>query len=203
MGRGALYGNTTASDNTATGYNALFGNTTGISNTATGTDALEINTTGQNNTAEGVRALSSNTIGSSNIAMGVNALLNNTSGSNNIALGVSAGLSLTTGSNNIDIAAIGAGGESNTMRLGKFGVQTATFIAGIRGATVAGGVTVLVDSVGHLGTITSSARYKEAIEPMDKASEAILALEPVTFRYKKELDPEGIPQFGLMAEKVE
>ena len=38
---------------------------------------------------------------------------------------------------------------------------------------------------------------------MDKASEGILALKPVTFRYKKELDPDGVPQFGLVAEEVE
>jgi Chaperone of endosialidase len=36
-----------------------------------------------------------------------------------------------------------------------------------------------------------------------KASEAILALKPVSFRYKKEVDPDGIPQFGLVAEDVE
>ena len=94
-------------------------------------------------------------------------------------------------------------GESNTIRIGKTGVQKTTYITGIRGATVAGGVTVMVDGSGHLGTITSSARYKDAIKPMDKASEAILALQPVTFRYKHELDPEGIPQFGLVAEQVE
>jgi hypothetical protein len=69
--------------------------------------------------------------------------------------------------------------------------------------TVAGGVGVIVDSSGHLGTVVSSERYKDAIKPMDKASEAILALKPVTFHYKKELDPEGIPQFGLVAEEVE
>jgi uncharacterized coiled-coil protein SlyX len=74
---------------------------------------------------------------------------------------------------------------------------------GISGATVALGVTVIVGTNGHLGTVTSSARFKEAIKPMDKASEAILALKPVTFRYKKELDPQGIPQFGLVAEQVE
>src|SRR5207245_2090914 len=78
-----------------------------------------------------------------------------------------------------------------------------TFIAGIRGATVASGVGVIVGSNGQLGTVTSSARFKEAIKPMDKASEAILALQPITFRYKHELDPEGIPQFGLVAEQVE
>ena len=62
---------------------------------------------------------------------------------------------------------------------------------------------MIVDSSGHLGTTTSSARFKEKIEPMDKASEAILALKPVSFCYKKELDPDGIPQFGLVAEQVE
>ena len=62
---------------------------------------------------------------------------------------------------------------------------------------------VIIDTDGHLGTTTSSARYKQNVQPMDKSSEAILALKPVTFRYKKELDPEGIPQFGLVAEQVE
>src|SRR5205085_12401526 len=71
------------------------------------------------------------------------------------------------------------------------------------GATVPTGVAVVVDSTGHLGTTTSSARFKDAIKPMDKASEVILALKPVTFRYKKELDPAGIPQFGLVAVEVE
>jgi len=85
----------------------------------------------------------------------------------------------------------------------RMGEQNATFIAGIRGATVASGVGVIVGSDGQLGTIISSARFKEAIKPMDKASEAILALKPVTFRYKHELDPAGIPQFGLVAEQVE
>jgi trimeric autotransporter adhesin len=83
------------------------------------------------------------------------------------------------------------------------GIQRNTFIAGISGVTVAGGIGIIVDSSGHLGTSTSSARYKENIQPMDKASEAILALKPVTFQYKKELDPSGIPQFGLVAEQVE
>jgi len=68
---------------------------------------------------------------------------------------------------------------------------------------VAQGLVVKVDSTGHLGTVGSSERFKDRIKPMDKASEAILALKPVTFRYKKELDPQGIPQFGLVAEDVE
>jgi hypothetical protein len=128
--------------------------------------------------------------------------MNNT-GSNNIALGSNAGANLTTGSDNIDIGAPGVVGESNTIRIGRVGVQTSAYIRGISGATVASGVTVIVDTNGHLGTVQSSARFKEAIKPMDKASESILALEPVTFRYRKEVDPEGIPQFGLVAEDVE
>ena len=68
---------------------------------------------------------------------------------------------------------------------------------------MAGGVGVIIDSSGHLGTVVSSERFKDEIKPMDKASEAILALKPVTFRYKHDLDPEGIPQFGLVAEQVE
>jgi hypothetical protein len=62
---------------------------------------------------------------------------------------------------------------------------------------------VYVDIDGKLGTATSSARFKDQIKPMDKASEAILALKPVTFRYKKEIDSKGIPQFGLVTEEVE
>ena len=88
------------------------------------------------------------------------------------------------------------------MRLGA-GKLTATYILGINGATVPSGVGVIIDSSGHLGTVQSSARFKDAIKPMDKASEAILSLQPVTFRYKHELDPEAIPQFGLVAEQVE
>ncbi len=76
-------------------------------------------------------------------------------------------------------------------------------MAGIYGKTVASGVGVIIGSNGQLGTVQSSARFKEAIKPMDKASEALLALKPVTFRYKQDLDPDGIPQFGLIAEQVE
>ena len=68
---------------------------------------------------------------------------------------------------------------------------------------MAGGVAVIIDTHGHLGTVVSSERFKDAVKPMDKASEAILALKPVTFRYKHDLDPDGIPQFGLIAEEVE
>src|SRR6059058_6294517 len=198
----ALFSNTTANSNTATGFAALFSNNAD-NNTSNGYQALNQNTTGFNNTADGVGALFSNTTGSNNTADGFQALLNNTTGSFNIAVGNGAGGNLTTGINNVDIGNNGVAGESKTIRIGKSGKQTNTFIAGISGATVPTGVAVIVDASGHLGTTTSSARFKEAIKPMDKASEAILALKPVTFQYKKELDPAGVPQFGLVAENVE
>src|SRR6266480_2049952 len=218
LGDNALINNTSGFNNTAMGFDALFSNTTGVNNTATGLDALGSNTagtentangffalgnsTGNFNTANGYQALYSNITGLNNTAEGWEALFNNT-GSNNIALGDSAGSDLTTGSNNIDIGAKGAAGESNTIRIGKKGTQTTTRIAGISGATVAGGVGVIIDTNGKLGTVVSSERFKDNVQPMDRASEAILALHPVTFCYKHELDPEGIPQFGLVAEQVE
>src|SRR5262249_31157238 len=96
----------------------------------------------------------------------------------------------------------GVPGDAKKIRIGINGVQKNTYIGGIFGVTVPTGVAVLVDNSGHLGTTTSSARFKEAIKPMDKTSEAILSLKPVTFHYKKDLDPDSIPQFGLVAEEV-
>ena len=187
--------------NTATGSRALYHNTTAIRNTAVGAHALYGNSTGNNNTSVGIETLWVNKTGSDNTAIGLYALFSNT-GSSNTAVGTSAGFNLTTGGNNIDIANMGVAAESNTIRIGNE-TQTNTFIAGISGATVPTGVAVLIDSTGHLGTTTSSARFKDAIRPMDTESETIFALKPVTFRYKHELDPAGIPQFGLVAEEVE
>jgi trimeric autotransporter adhesin len=219
-GANAMQDTTTGSNNTATGANALHDNTTGYGNTAMGASALQSNTiegqnsaygfaalqrnlTGEGNTATGANALQSNRTAHFNTACGFAALQRNTTGESNIALGATAGQNLTTGSDNIDIGNAGVAGESNTIRIGKVGTHANTFIAGISGVTVAGGVGVIIDSSGHLGTVVSSERFKDEIKPMDKASEAILALKPVTFRYKHDLDPEGIPQFGLVAEQVE
>src|SRR5438270_25509 len=202
VGEEALFSNTSGTTNTATGVVALFKNTTGNQNTAYGAEALFSNTTGSNNTAEGLLALENNIYGHDNTAQGFQALKGNTSGNNNVAVGSGAGGNLTTGSNNIDIGAAGNAGEANTVRIGKQGTQKQTFIAGISGVPVTGS-TVVVNSTGKLGVATSSARFKQAIKPIDKASEAILALKPVSFRYKEEIDPEGIPQFGLIAEEVE
>jgi hypothetical protein len=128
-------------------------------------------------------------------------MLDNSTGSNNIALGNSAGHNLS-GSNNIDIGNQGVVGESGTIRIGTQGTQTKAFIAGIHGVPVTG-VAVKVSATGQLGIQPSSARFKDEIRPIDKASEAILALKPVAFRYKKDVDRERTLQFGLVAEDVE
>ena len=201
-GTATLYSNTTGSSNTATGAFALQHNRTGTNNMANGNNALFTNKTGINNNANGSGALFSNRFGSHNTADGFNALYNNKTGAFNIALGDSAGFNIT-GRNNIDIGNQGITDESDTIRIGTVGTQTATYIAGINGAMVAGGVGVVIDTQGHLGTIVSSGRFKDNVKPMGEASEEIFSLEPVTFRYKKYLDPQGSPQFGLVAEEVE
>jgi hypothetical protein len=208
-GHSALSRNTTGTNNTALGYQALFSNTTASQNTAVGFGALANNTTGSPNVAVGAGALMSNATGTQNTAVGPNALVNST-GNFNTALGANAGTDPGIGSNNIYIGDPGFPGDTNVISIGGIAASgtdyTATFIGGIYGASVNSGTAlpVYVDTDGHLGTATtSSARFKEAIKPMDGASEAILALQPVTFRYKHELDPNSIPQFGLVAEQVE
>jgi hypothetical protein len=211
----ALSQNTTGARNTASGRETLISNTTGFENTATGSVALRSNTTGHDNTATGFAALNNNTTGALNTTTGTGSLFNST-GDLNIALGFAAGVNLATGDNNVDIGNVGVTSEANIIRIGApvavtdpFGVlhpaHTATYIAGIRDADAAGGDAVFVTTDGKLGTINvpSAARFKEEIRPMDQASEVILALRPVTFRYKKELDSDRVSQFGLVAEEVE
>ncbi len=206
----ALANNTTGFENTANGDAALYANLTGSDNTASGNFALASNTTGNYNTATGVSALNSNTTGEGNTASGIAALASNTTGGNNIALGNAAGLNLTTGSNNIDIGNLNpsnfissdVAGEANTIRIGHPSVQSATFIAGISGVPISG-APVVVNANGQLGVAASSARFKDQIKPMNSTSEGILALKPVTFHYKSEIDPKATPQFGLIAEEVE
>jgi uncharacterized coiled-coil protein SlyX len=189
-GTGALELNTIGSQNTANGAFALFSNT-GSLNTANGVQALFSNTTGSDNTANGVQALFSNATGGFNTAIGEAALFSNTNGSSNIALGSGAGFNVTTANSVICIGADGAN------------VSNSCYIGQIFGATSASGTAVFINSDGRLGTTTSSLRFKEDINPMNKASETVLALKPVTFRYKKEIDPAGRSQFGLVAEEVE
>jgi hypothetical protein len=203
VGEEALFHNSTGGGNTALGAEALFENTLGVNNTAIGAAALANSTTANENVATGGFALEFNTTGNDNSVVGFQALRSNTTGASNIAIGSSAGFNLTTGNNNIDIGNAGVAGESGKIRIGKQGTQNGTFVAGIAGVTVTGSP-VVVNSNGKLGISgTSSIRFKKAVKPMDNASEAVLALKPVTFRYKEEIDPEGIPQFGLVAEEVE
>src|SRR5262245_32331582 len=231
IGAGALLFNTTAEQNTATGVGALFNHSTGDLNTANGALALFSDTSGQlntaigagalysniggpfpgsfntavgatalanstggDNTATGAQALKSNTTGNDNTAVGVSALILNTTGNHNVALGTSAGGQQTTGSDNIYIGyeMQGTPGESNSC-----------YIGSIFGQTAAAGRPVYINSNHRLGTLTSSKRFKENIKPISNNSEILFALKPVTFRYKKEIDPTGTPQLGLVAEDVE
>lgn len=199
----ALNNNTFGYNNTAAGYRALALNTTGGDNAAMGDSALYNNTGGGDNIAIGYNALFANTTGACNTALGAEALMSNTTGEYNIGVGFGSGYSLTTGSNNIDIGNWGIASDSNTIRIGTYWTHTNTYIAGIRGVTAIGGIAVYVDNDGHLGTLTSSQRFKRDIQSMEDASDVILSLKPVTFRYKTEIDPRGMPQFGLVAEDVE
>ncbi len=212
FGYQALYSNDSgsaglANGNSAFGFNALAFNVDGGSNNAFGTQALEYNVDGYVNNAFGVNALWYNIDGAANVAIGDSALADNVSGSLNTVVGTLAG-SDVEGNDNIYIGATsglpGGGSESQTIRIGDPQAILASYIAGIDGATVDPDTStpVFVDANGKLGTIVSSERFKDDIRPMDKASEVILELQPVTFHYKKELDPKAIPQFGLVAEDV-
>ena len=201
-GNAALYSNTSGSENTAFGDSALYSNTSGGNNTASGENALGANTTGSDNVALGTDALFFNLTGNNNTAVGVESLIQS-SGSGNVALGYFAGYNVGSGNDNIHIANSGFSGDDSTIRIGAQSTQTKTFIAGIYGATAASGVPVYVNSSGQLGTLTSSARFKTDIQSMGDASDTLLALHPVTYKYKPEIDPQGLPQFGLVAEEVE
>jgi trimeric autotransporter adhesin len=217
VGAFALNQNTIGKANNAFGNSALFNNTIGNFNVAVGDSALfslatsdPTNGNGNANTAVGELALASLTTGGGNTAVGDSALVNSITGYQNIAVGYVAGQNLTTGGTNIYISNPGVDTESDTIRIGNvvpftdiYGfphpAHTATYIAAISGTAVVGDP-VVVDANGQLGTATSSARFKKAIKPMDKASEAILAVKPVSFQYKS--DSNGMPQFGLIAEEV-
>ena len=224
-GAAALLLNTTGHDNTAAGVNALASNTTGPTNTAVGVGALSSNTFGGGSTAVGYQALAGQTGRGGSTAIGSNALASQSDGEANTATGAAA-LESTTGSRNTangftalrdstgnDNTALGAGAGGNVttasnvicIGAGVFGanVDNSCYIGNIFGSTSVNGVGVLVNSNGRLGTMTSSARYKDEIKPMAKASEALFSLTPVTFRYKKEIDSAGIQQLGLIAEDVE
>ena len=191
VGAGTLLLNSTDS-NTAIGAGALLNTLNGSANTANGAFALFGNTVGNTNTGVGSSALLSNTTGSGNTADGEEALVNNISGNLNLALGIHAGAGVTTANNVICIGA-GVPGED---------VSDSTWIGNVYGVTTQSGTTatVIVSDSGQLGTVASSERFKKDIAAMDKSSEVILSLRPVTFHYRT--DTKGTPQFGLIAEEV-
>ena len=194
-----------ANFNTAVGAETLLNNTNGDSNNAVGAFALTGNTIGIFNQAMGFAALSSNLVGSANIAIGDSALVNLGTGgpsSFNTVIGDLAGGALTSGNDNIYIGATSGGPavESGTIRIGDPGFVGACFIAGIATSAPNDGANVHVDAAGRLTPSVSSARYKKDIKPMDKASESLLALKPVTFSYKN--DAKAIQHYGLVAEEV-
>jgi hypothetical protein len=179
--------------NTAVGYQAA-SNNTAFYNTAVGSIALLDNVNGSYNTAVGRRALE-NSIGSDNAALGYNSGANST-GNGSVFVGANAGLNETSAS---DVVCIDENGDGTA-----FATGNRTFIGHIRGVTVGNGdgIAVIIDSDGQLGTTNSSRRFKDDIKPIDKTSEAILSLKPVTFRYKNEDNNGKTPQYGLIAEDV-
>ncbi len=203
VGRGAMFNTHAGNNNTAVGWMAMQQTTTGSANTALGRHALNVNTTGSNNVAIGVGALDTATIAGFNTAVGPAALTEVTTGTDNIGIGFNAGLGLTTGSGNIYVGGLASSGsEASTIRIGSG--QTAAYISGISGATASGGIPVLVNGAGRLGTTTSSARFKDAITPLGDTTRAkLLALTPVSFVYKPEFDDGSqLVQYGLIAEDV-
>jgi hypothetical protein len=220
VGYQALYNNngplnSSGLDNVAVGADALFNNTTGETNIAIGSFALYHNTTGSNNIAIGDGALR-DFMGSGATAIGDSFY----SDSNGVEIGARRGcetdISPTASIHGYDIFIGDPAGcpsaPANCNCYGLLGTHSvnivvdefvgAVFVGGVNNHPLAGSP-VVIDSSGQLGVATSSQRFKTEIKPMDKASEALFALKPVTFRYKKSIDPKGAPQFGLVAEDVE
>jgi hypothetical protein len=207
VGAFALLRNTTGNGNVAIGFTALFNNNRGTFNTAVGDIALSSNVGGFSNTAVGHAALSNCKNGDDNVALGDSAGMSITRGGSNVAVGQSAGQNITKGSGNLLLGAFA--GDNVTDASGVIcinndgaNVSNTTWIGGVYNVTTQSGTTapVIVSDTGQLGTLASSKRFKKDIATMEKASEAILSLRPVTFHYKT--DTKGTPQFGLIAEEV-
>ena len=189
--------------NTAVGEQALLFNS-GQFNTGLGYQAMRNATAGFFNTAIGEGTLYDNSSGGNNTAVGGSALGQNITGSNNTALGYEAGLFIA-GGDNVMIENMGTSTDNGVIRIGTSGTQGSFFAAGISGVTTGlnNAVPVVIDSNGQLGTISSSRRFKEDIHDMGEASEGLMRLRPVTFRYQKAFADGSKPlQYGLVAEEV-
>jgi hypothetical protein len=231
VGQGALSANSAGNQNTALGATALSSNTLGDGNTAIGFAALKSNTEGSGNVALGWESLQANVAGFHNTAVGIGSLLNNTGnrntaigylalstaitsdnvaigynalaasgGGSNIAIGSGAGANNTSGGFNMYLGNEGVASESGTIRIGSGVPHTRMFVAGVLGSVVTGSA-VLISGTGQLGVAASSARYKEDVRDMGEASDRLMKLRPVSFRYKGHVDDPV--QFGLIAEEVE
>jgi hypothetical protein len=195
VGANALVHNDSGADNNAFGTNALFGNVEGAFNNAHGRNALVANTASENNVF-GDLAMENNTSGMSNTAIGDDALRNNVDGSFNVAVGDEAGTGLGPSVNSC--IAIGAPGDGPFADL-----DNTCFIGSIFGEPVSdpGSQTaVFVDQFNVVGVFNSSRRFKHDIQPMDKTSETLYRLKPVTFKFNS--DWKGTTQYGLIAEEV-
>ena len=196
VGTFALFDNVDGSDNNAVGDSALLSNVSGTFNNAHGRSALSANDGSENN-AFGDLAMENNVSGVGNTAIGDDALRFNVDGSFNVAVGDEAGTGLDPSVSNC--IAIGAPGE------GPFATFDNTcFIGSIFGEAVSDPATqvpVYVDQFNVVGVFnTSSRKLKHDIQPMDKSSETLYRLKPVTFRFNS--DWKGTKQYGLIAEEV-
>jgi endosialidase-like protein len=223
LGTGALFSVTDGTSNTAVGFQsansisngsrnvavgrrALHVDQTGVANTAVGHEALCAHNGGNGNTAVGDSALINVPTGSFNSALGYGALAQLTNGQNNLALGMNGGNSLITGSNDVYVANPGLASENNTIRIGTGGSHTRLFLAATRGVTTANNdaVSVVIDSSGQIGTISSSRETKEEIENLGDVGRRVQQLRPVQFRYRQAFADGSKPiQYGLIAEEVE
>jgi hypothetical protein len=219
LGYQALYNtsgpfNVSGLDNVAIGANALFNNTTGSGNIAIGSFALNNNTTGSNNIEIGSRGLL-NFSTTGNVQIGDSFA----SGPDFASVGRPAVTDCRLGLlyDGIHYASIYA---ETDVEVGEYlpstcpntpdlttqtihiNAKDAVYVRAVYGNPIAGSP-VTIDSNNQLGVAASSKRFKADIKLMDKVSEAILALKPVTFNYKDEIDPTRTAQFGLVAEDVE
>jgi hypothetical protein len=188
--------------NVAVGERALTDNQSGSSNVAVGTAAMLVSTSGSGNTALGSGTLFDLTSGADNVAIGRQALSNLVAGGDNIAIGALAGLNMSGGTNNIYIGNPGFAPDNNTIRIGDAS-HVGTIITGIATQTSAGGVPVLINGGGRMGTTTSSIRFKSDVTSIDGESRKLHDLRPVRFVYKPGVDDgTKMTQFGLIAEEV-
>ncbi len=195
--------NSSGSNNTAVGQAALLTNSTGTNNTGVGYQAGGSISTASYNVAVGSQAFNNGT-GEFSVAIGAQALQNSTADFN-IGIGYQAGNAVVAGPYNIDIGNLGVANDAGVIRIGTAPNQTSAFIAGITGVTVTGGAQVMVDANGQLGTVSSSRRFKEDIQPMGDATDKLMQLEPVTFRYNPQTAGANVNhdlQYGLIAEQV-